>query len=303
MITPQPLKKGDKIALFAPARAVKLDELTTAISILESWGLHVVLPDLLFERQNQFAGDTKLRTRQVQSLLDDETIKAMMAVRGGYGCSKIVDFLDFSEFIKHPKWLIGFSDLTVFLGELYNLNISAIHGPVALLLPQKKGEKSIEQLRSLLFSEEPTFDLIAQNPKYFRAGGASGELVGGNLSVLVNQIGTSSFPNLENNILFIEDLDEYLYHIDRMMTQLERVDAFKKLNGVIVGHMSDMHDNKIPFGKDALKIIADVVSKYGIPFATGFSIGHESDNFPVIVGDTVNLNVSSEVARISNKFV
>ncbi len=301
MIVPPPLKIGDSVALFAPARAVKQNELTEAIMILESWGLNVIIPDLLFETYHQFAGDSDLRVKQVQSVLDDQEVNAMIAVRGGYGCSKIVDRLDFTEIVKNPKWLIGFSDLTVFLGQLYNLGLCSIHGPVALLLNQDGGFKSAKKLNDLLFSQNPFFELISLKPRFYKVGVAEGDLVGGNLSVLVNQIGTDSFPKLKDNILFLEDLDEYLYHIDRMLTQLDRIGAFEQLKGVVIGHMSSMHDNTIPFGGDALTIIDTILTQHKIPYATGFEIGHECANHPVIVGQKVVLNVNKEKAHLINK--
>ena len=301
MIVPPPLKKGDSVALFAPARAVKQSELTEAILILESWGLNVKIPNLLFETYHQFAGDSDLRVKQVQSVLDDQEVNAMIAVRGGYGCSKIVDRLDFTEVVKNPKWLIGFSDLTVFLGQMYNLGLCSIHGPVALLLNQDGGSCSAKRLNNLLFSQNPSFELISQKPKFYKEGVAAGDLVGGNLSVLVNQIGTASFPKLKGNILFIEDLDEYIYHIDRMFTQLDRIGAFEQLHGVVIGHMSSMHDNTIPFGGDALKIIDATLSHHKLPYATGFEIGHECTNHSVIVGQKVVLTVSKEKAQLINK--
>ena len=303
MIFPKPLSKGDTVSLFAPARAITLSELSDTISILESWGLNVKLPELLFEKQDQFAGNTKYRAVQVQSVLDDSEIKAMIAVRGGYGCSKIIDLLDFSEFKKYPKWLVGFSDLTVFLGEMFNLGLSCVHGPVALLLGQKGGEESASSLRELLFNENPQIRLESRKPRFHRAGNVVGELVGGNLSVLVNQIGTSTFPKLHGKILFVEDLDEYLYHIDRMMTQLSRLNSFRKLKGLVVGHMSDMNDNVIPFGKDAEEIIRDIMTHYEIPYATGFSIGHQPNNYPVIIGQKMRLQVDSEKAVLTNKSI
>lgn len=303
MIIPKSLKYGDTIALFAPARAVREDELSDAISILESWGLKVKLPDLLFETDNQFAGDTQVRVKQVQSVLDDSEIKAMIAVRGGYGCSKIIDELDFSSFIKHPKWLVGFSDLTVFLGELFNLNVLSVHGPIALLLGQGGGEESAKRLKEVLFSAEPIVELTSLNSRFSLSGDVEGDLVGGNLSVLVNQIGTSSFPVLDGNILFLEDLDEYLYHIDRMITQLERIGAFQRVAGVVIGYMSGMHDNATPFGRDAEKIISDVLTKHNVPFATGFPVGHEASNYSLIVGGKAHLVVGKGKASLINKSI
>lgn len=298
MITPSRLRKNGKVAFVAPARKVTREELKQAESILLKWGLDVVYPEGLFKENNQFAGTDQERSSHIQWCLDHPEIKAVFCVRGGYGTSRIVDGLDFSKFINSPKWMIGFSDVTVLLGRLYNLGVKSIHGPIALLLHQEKEVQ--EQLKRLLLEDKPNFSITVEFNELNQLGRVEGKLVGGNLSVLVNQIGTGSFPDLEGTILFLEDLDEYLYHIDRMMIQLDRVGVFKKVKGVVVGYMSDMNDNLIPFGKTAYQIISEVIKKYDIPVAFNVPIGHEPMNMPVIVGGEIVLEVGKEKTLLAN---
>lgn len=299
MISPPLLKKGDQVAFIAPARKVSFSELQQAKQILSSWGLDVVYPEGLLLEDNQFAGSDEERITHIQWCLDNPKIKAVFCVRGGYGTSRVIDKLDFSEFKKSPCWLIGFSDVTVLLNQLYNEGIESIHAPIALLLHQNKSVQL--HLQSLLFQADFSNDLTIAPHELNQYGKATGQLIGGNLSVLVNQIGTPSFPVLANGILFLEDLDEYLYHIDRMMVQLDRIGVFKKIKGVVVGYMSGMHDNTIPFGKTAYEIISAVLSKYDLPVGFGFPIGHEKNNQPIVVGRYMCLELNAQVARLSKK--
>ena len=289
MIRPPKLRKGDKVAFIAPARKVVLKELEAAIKVLEAWGLVVVFPKGLFLEEHQFAGTDNDRINHIQSCINDEDIRALFCVRGGYGTSRIIDALDFTLLQTKSKWFVGFSDFTVLLGRLFNEGLESIHGPVALLLDEDQEVKDV--LYVTLFDSDAVRIVRTCSHSYNQLGKASGKLVGGNLSVLVNQIGTSSFPELHGNILFIEDLDEYLYHIDRMIIQLDRIGAFQKISGLVVGYMSGMHDNAIKFGGDAYQIISNTVNKYNIPVAFGFPIGHEKKNIPVIVGKQMTLEV------------
>lgn len=300
MLFPSKLKKGDKVCFVAPARKVSSGELLPATQLLERWGLVVIKTPNLFLCDNQFAGEDHLRAKQVQWALDHEDVKAVFCVRGGYGTSRIIDQLNFDLFRSFPKWLVGFSDITVLLNRLYNLGISSVHGPVAILFNQQGNDRAICNLRSLLFTGvvpvfEPKLNILNQ------VGIVKGPLVGGNLSVLVDQLGTDAFPKLEGAILFLEDLDEYLYHIDRMMVHLRRIGALSKLGGLVIGYMSTMHDNAIPFGKSAYEIIKDAVKELSIPIAFNFPIGHKPLNVPVVVGATYTLLVKkSGVSLVNN---
>ncbi len=298
MITPPALKIGDKVAFIAPARKVAKAELAKATAVLESWGLAVVFPEGLFLENNQFAGTDAQRVNHIQWCFDNSEIKAVFCVRGGYGTSRIIDTLEFSILKKNPKWLVGFSDVTVLLNRMYNEGIETIHGPVALLLHQN--QEAQQKLKQLLFGEN--VGLSAPYHSLNQLGKTKGKVVGGNLSVLVNQIGTTSFPDLRGSLLFIEDLDEYLYHIDRMMVQLDRTGVFGQVNGLIVGYMSGMHDNKIPFGHTAYEIISSISQKYNLPVAYDFPIGHENNNQALIVGRTMCLEITVQKSILSKNF-
>ncbi|MDB4835294.1 LD-carboxypeptidase [Cyclobacteriaceae bacterium] len=299
MVTPSYLKPGDKVAFIAPARKVTKRELHTAYKILTNWGLQVIDTHLLFEEHHQLAGDTQTRTRQVQQCLDNHELKALFCVRGGFGTSKIIDDLNFDQLIEHPKWLIGFSDITILLCKLFNINMQSIHADVALLLGQKGGEDTSSQLKQILFGQSKQ-KIKAPHHPLNQLGSTTATAVGGNLSVLVDQIGTNSFPNLENCILFIEDLDEYLYHIDRLITHLDRIRVFSQIKGLVIGYMSDMHDNKIPYGHNTYEIIYQTISKYNIPVAFNIPIGHEANNQPIIIGGEMHLNVQKTGTTFEN---
>ena len=297
---PVKLKKGDKVCFIAPARKVRSEELVTAQAILEEWGLQVVATPQLFLENHQFAGTDQDRAAQVQWALDHDELRALFCVRGGYGTSRIIDQLSFDKLKKHPKWLIGFSDITVLLSRFFNEGICTIHGPVALLFDQKGNTLAMKRLRALLFGRN--VDGLQASPcSLNRCGIASGPLVGGNLSVLVDQIGTTAFPDLTGGILFLEDLDEYLYHIDRLMTHLVRIGVFHEVKGLVIGYMSGMHDNKVPFGASAEEIVANAVRDFDFPVGFRFPIGHEALNMPVVIGEHVKLSVSKESVELVKK--
>jgi muramoyltetrapeptide carboxypeptidase len=298
MIYPSSLRHGDKVAFIAPARKVVLEELEKASLIFASWGLEVVCPLGLFLEDNQFAGTDTERIIHIQWCLDNPEIRAVFCVRGGYGTSRIIDGLDFSKFKQNPSWLIGFSDVTVLLNTVYNQGVASVHGPIALLLHQNASVQ--KHLKSILFDSNFSNNLKVPFHPFNQFGCVKGKLIGGNLSVLVNQIGTNSFPDLDGGILFLEDLDEYLYHIDRMMVQLDRFGVFQQISGLVIGYMSGMHDNEIPFGNSAYGIIASVVNKYDLPIAFGLPVGHEENNQPIVVGKTMLLEITEEGTRLGN---
>jgi len=219
-------------------------------------------------------------------------------VRGGYGTSRIIDKIDFERLTVYPKWFIGFSDVTVLLSQLYNEKVSSIHGPVGLLLNQKNGAESKEKLFQML-TENTHEPIRAKENKLNNLGTCSGELIGGNLTILHTLLNTKSDIDYTGKILFIEDLDEYLYHIDRMMVHLERSGKLAQLAGLVIGHMSDMNDNKVPFGQSAYEIIYNHCKKYSYPVGFGFPIGHEPQNSPVFIGKKYNLAVESTHSTLS----
>ncbi|WP_242916127.1 S66 peptidase family protein [Pontibacter liquoris] len=287
---PASLRPGDKIAIIAPARKITVPEIALAISTFESWGLEVVLGNTIGASYNQFAGDDAQRLQDLQHMLDDDSIKAIVCARGGYGTTRIVDQVDFSRFQQHPKWLVGFSDVTALHCHIHTLGLESIHAIMPVLFPKVGTAPSIETLRRALFGEE--FIYTAAPHAFNRTGIATGQLVGGNLSMLLTLTGTRSDISTDGKILFLEDLDEYLYHIDRMMVHLDRSGKLANLAGLLIGDMSDMHDNAIPFGKTAYEIILEHTGKYRYPVSFGFPVGHEPLNLAMICGRTAQLNVN-----------
>jgi muramoyltetrapeptide carboxypeptidase len=286
----QPLRQGDKIAILSTARKVSLQELEAAIRTFERWGLEVVLGQTIGASYNQFAGDDALRLQDFQQMLDNPEIKAIVCARGGYGTTRIIDQVDFRKFQQHPKWVIGFSDVTTIHSHIHNLGLETIHATMPVLFSKEGTAEAIESLRQVLFGQEVQYTAPTHN--FNRTGIAQGQLVGGNLSMLHTLTGTRSDIDTRSKILFLEDLDEYLYHIDRMLVHLDRSGKLSQLAGLIVGHMSDMHDNAIPFGKDACEIIAEHTGKYNYPVCYNFPVGHEPHNLAIVCGREARLEVS-----------
>ena len=294
---PPALQRGQRVALVSPARKISAAELAPAIEILTAWGLEVVLGETIAGDHHQFAGDDDLRRRDFQRQLDDPTIRAILCTRGGYGTARIVDGLDFTCFAAQPKWVAGFSDITVLNAHLLALGHASIHGVMPVLFGQLGGELALESLRRALFGEVPLPIAVPPQPLN-RPGTATGPLVGGNLSLLHTITGTASQVSFAGGILFLEDLDEYLYHIDRMMLHLHRSGQLAGLAGLVVGHFSAMRDNTVPFGSPALEIIDAYARLYDFPVGYGFPVGHEADNRALVVGQTVRLTVNNEGAEL-----
>ena len=341
MITPVYLKKGDKIAIIATARKVTEEEIRPAIRKLEYWGLEVVLGENLFNEYNQFAGFDDERADDFQMMIDSSSIKAVICARGGYGTVRIIDKVNYENFIKNPKWIIGFSDSTVIHSHINtNFNIETLHAEMPINFPKDGNDNtSTESLRKCLFGEPieyvfnrhkhqdtsikteeelrhkfhdtsiKTEELNSKNKDEkvnlydfccSRKGNAKGVLTGGNLSILYSLAGSISDIETDGKILFIEDIDEYLYHIDRMMLNLIRSGKLGNLAGLIVGGMTDMRDNQIPFGKNATRIIYDAVHEYNYPVCFGFPAGHLPENSALIMGRKAELNIDDNF--ISLKF-
>ena len=295
MITPPYLQKGDTVAILATARKHIVKSMQPTIDLLESWGLHVVIGKSIGLEENQLAGSDKERAADLQEQLDNPNIKAIWCARGGYGTVRVVDLIDFTQFKKHPKWLIGFSDVTVLHNHLNTMGYKSIHGIMPISLA-KASPEAVESLRVSLFGQ-PLQYAIDPHPMN-RLGKASGELVGGNLSILYSLLGSPSAIDCKDKILYIEDLDEYLYHIDRMMMNLKRNGCLESLKGIIVGSMTDMKDNDIPWGKNALEIVQDVTKNYTIPMIFNFPAGHIHDNRALILGNTVTIEVTENCSTV-----
>jgi muramoyltetrapeptide carboxypeptidase len=295
MITPSFLQKGDKIAIVSPARKISRSEAEPAIRMFKAWGLEVVEGEYLYSSFNQFAGSDEQRKEDMQRMLDDESIRAIVCSRGGYGTVRIIDRLDFSGFVNHPKWIVGYSDITVLHSHIHrHFGIETLHAIMPVNFKDEcDGNRSVTTLRKALFGKNLEYK-YPSGPG-FRPGSAKAPLVGGNLSILYSLTNTNSDINTNGKILFIEDLDEYLYHIDRMMMNLRRSGKLEGLAGLVVGGMIKMNDNEIPFERTANEIIAEAVEDYPYPVCFNFPAGHLDDNRALILGREVTLDISEEV--------
>ncbi|WP_413513091.1 S66 peptidase family protein [Myroides odoratus] len=290
-IRPPYLKKNDKVTILCTARKFSVEEAKPAIELMESWGLQVVLGQTIGLDNFQLGGTDAERIADFNAQLRDPEIKAIWCARGGYGTVRIIDEIDFSPLKKQPKWIIGFSDVTTLHSHLHTLGIATIHGIMAFSVPLAK-EEAKSSLHSALFGKplHYTIPAVVKN----RPGKAKGELVGGNLSILYSLLGSVSSINTKGKILFIEDLDEYLYHVDRMMYNLKRNGLLQNLAGLIVGGMTDMHDNSIPFGYNAHEIILDAVKNYDYPVVFHFPAGHGISNWALKLGTIVELDAQDD---------
>jgi muramoyltetrapeptide carboxypeptidase len=295
MIIPPFLKAGDTVVLVCTARKFFPDDAKPAIDLLESWGLKVKLGATIGLDNFQLGGTDSERAADFQAQLDDENVKAIWCARGGYGTVRIIDSLDFSNFKQHPKWIMGFSDVTVLHSQLNIERVATLHSIMPFTVPNAPEEVK-ETLRKALFGETISYTIPSKS--YDVKGTASGELVGGNISILYSLLGSKSAIDTKDKILFIEDLDEYLYHIDRMMYNLKRNGYFEQVNGIIVGSMTDMHDNEIPFGQNEVQIITEIAKDLSIPIAFQFPAGHQKDNRTLILGKQVHFEVNEKEIKL-----
>lgn len=298
MIRPPFLKKGDTIGIAATARKISEAELMPAITKFREWGFQVLLSEALYAEDHQFAGTDQQRLSGFQKLLDNNTVKAIIIARGGYGTVRLIDEIDFTSFKKNPKWIIGYSDVTVLHSHIHqNFGIETIHATMPLNFPKNNNESiALSSLYNALTNNN--IEYIINRLSTEKTGETTGILTGGNLSLLYALSGTVSDIYTNGKILFLEDIDEYLYHIDRMILQLKRCGKLKNLAGLIVGGMTDMKDNLIPFGKNAYEIIADAVKEYDYPVCYGFPAGHIEDNRALILGRNVSLSVTEKNAIV-----
>lgn len=295
-IQPPYLKKGDKVAIVCPAKKLPAP-MTDAISLLQLWGLDVVLGETVTASYHQFAGDDDMRARDLQRFTDDDSVKAIFAARGGYGTIRMIDKVDFSNFAENPKWLIGFSDITLLHTHLFtNYNTQTIHGQMPVNIPDASAY-SLETLRKALFGEDLSYEFHSHTLN--RPGNANGILIGGNLSLLVAASGSVSDLDYAGKILFIEDVGEYLYSVDRLIRALKRAAKLKDLAGLIVGGFTDIKDNDIPFGQTVPEIIMEVVKEYDYPVCFEFPAGHIPGNNSLILGKNCTLAVQQLTVKIN----
>lgn len=296
MIQPPYLQQGDKIAIVATARKISLEEVQPAINLFKSHGLEVVLGENLFAVDNQFAGTDAQRRADLQTAMDDDSIKAIVCARGGYGTVRIIDGLDFAKFKASPKWLAGYSDVTALHSHIQtNFGIQTLHSTMPLSFPTKADEtdklQSATAMINVLMGQPIKYNLPAHPLN--REGKAEGIITGGNLSMLYSLLGSPSDIDTNGKVLFIEDLDEYLYHIDRMMMNLKRNGKLNNLAALLVGGMSDMNDNKVPFGQTAEEIIAEKVAEFNYPVYFNFPAGHIEPNLPIKLGANVKVDFNT----------
>ncbi len=290
MILPPTLQKGDTIALISTARKIDATQLDYALQILNSWGLEVINGNHLLSSFHQFAGTDEERALDLQNAINDTKCKAIFCFRGGYGTVRILEKVDFSPLLTQPKWVVGYSDVTALHNSLNNLGLASLHATMPVNFNTNTSE-ALLSLKNALFGNSNQYTFEAQTLN--RLGETKGELIGGNLSMLLSLSGTNYDINTNGKILVLEDLDEYLYHIDRMLWNLKLGGKLANLQGLIIGGFTDMHDNTVPFGMDAYQIISEAVKEYSFPVCFNFPFGHIDDNRALILGKEAHLLVEN----------
>ena len=290
---PPYLDRGDTIGILCPAGYMAFERAEKCIEILQSWGFQVKLGRTLGGNSpNYFSGTDEERLSDFQEMLDDDDVKAVLCARGGYGIGRIIENIRFKKFKKVPKWIIGFSDVTVLHAHIYsNYKIATLHAPMAAAFQDGENEY-VESVRWALTGRKSSYEAKAHG--FNKVGTAKGELIGGNLALLAHISGTSSDFKSKNRILFLEDIGEYLYNIDRMLYQLKRNGKFDKLAGLIIGGFTENKDTDRPFGKTADEIIHEMFKEYDYPIAFGFPVSHQRDNYALKIGVQYKLNVNAD---------
>jgi muramoyltetrapeptide carboxypeptidase len=295
MTIPPYLKKGDTIGITCPAGYMAYEKIKTCIETLQQWGFAVREGKTITSKsKNYFSGTDEERLNDLQEMMDDDAVKAILCGRGGYGCGRIIDQLSFKKFRKHPKWIIGFSDITILHAHLFsNYKIASLHAPMAGAF-NDGGYKNAPVLSLKQALSGKPYRYTIKTSKHNRTGKAEGKLVGGNLSLLAHITGTASDIKTKGNILFIEDIGEYSYGIDRMLHQLKRSGKFNHLAGLIVGGFTDMKDTERPFGKTIYEIIIDIIREYDFPVCFNFPVSHGKENYALKVGVQHQLNITKQ---------
>ncbi len=300
MKTPKYLVPGDTVGIVAPARKVSPQEVSAFTNLLESWGLKYKFGRDLFGENNQYSGSDEQRAADFQDMLDDPQVRVIMAARGGYGSLRTLELIDFSKFKKDPKWIAGFSDITVFHSYAgRHLNTESLHClmPMTYKPGIREIDESAESLRKALFGEKLEYSFPSSSGNI--EGETIAEVTGGNLSILYSLNGTRFFPETGGKILFLEDIDEYLYHIDRMMLNLLHSNSLKNIKALVIGGFTDLKDNTIPFGKSYEEIISEFIGKLGIPTTFSFPAGHQNENRTLIFGRQMQLRVEANRTTVS----
>ncbi|TKK67803.1 LD-carboxypeptidase [Ilyomonas limi] len=300
MITmPSYLQNGDMIGVICPSGYMPLENMETCLQVLEQWGFKVKKGKTLGTHFNYFSGTNEERLADLQQMLDDENVKAILCARGGYGLSRIIDKIDFTSFPEKPKWIVGYSDITILHSHLFNnYHIASLHSPMAAAF--NNGGSETEYVQSLLKALTGMhYTYRCEAYKLNRVGTATGELVGGNLCLLAHLVGSKSSIDTKGKLLFIEDIGEYIYNIDRLMIQLQRAGKLDDLAGLIVGSFADMKDTVIPFGASVYDVIYDAIKGYGYPVCFNFPVGHTQENYALKHGIAHTLEVSESDVKLT----
>jgi len=300
-VIPPYLSKGDTIGIVCPGGYLPIEKAQTCIRVLTEWGFEVKAGKTLGSQLNYFSGNDEQRLEDLQEMLDDDSIKAVLCGRGGYGVGRIIDRINFKRFKKKPKWIIGYSDITVLHSHIYNrFKIASLHSPMAAAFNDDEYKNEyIQSLKAVLTSEKPKYSCEI-DPRN-NTGTATGTLVGGNLSILAHLTGTPSDINTKGKILFLEDVGEYIYNIDRMLYQLKRNGKFDELEGLIIGGFTETKDTVIPFGKDAYEVVYDAIKEYSYPVCFRFPVGHARENYVLKVGAQYKLHVGKKVVTLQEE--
>lgn len=285
------------ISIVSPARKVSFDEMSFAFDYIRSRGHNPVCDERLFDSCHQFAGDDDARAALLQEYLDRDDIDVILCARGGYGTVRIIDKLNFDKFLQKPKWIAGYSDVTVLHAKLQSLGCESLHSTMPINFADNTKE-SLDSLFDAIEGKRISYEISSSDINI--PGKAEAQLVGGNISVLYSLLGSDIFPDTDGKILFLEDLDEYLYHIDRMMMALQRAGKLDNIKGLIVGGLTKMHDNAVPFGMTAEEIILEKVRDKNIPVCFNFPAGHIDDNRSLVLGRTSYLEVKSKTSKFEN---
>ncbi len=293
MRIPPYLKNGDTIGILSTARKMNEDQLAFAIDTIHAWGFKTKLGESIGAEEHQFAGNDDIRRKNLQEFIDDPSINAILCARGGYGTMRIIDQIDFSSFTKSPKWICGFSDVTVLHEHLQKMDCASLHTAMPSLFPSIKDHPTLQSIEKALKGESLQYTW-ASSQHNINTKNITAEIVGGNLSLIYALQGSASDINTDGKILFIEDLDEYFYHIDRMMCSLDRSGKLKNLKGLLVGGMNDMKDNSIPFGMNTEEIILYYTRKYNYPVLFDFPSGHIEHNYAIKLGLEARIEVKGD---------
>ena len=298
MVSPPFIKAGDKVGVAAPGRKISIEEFKAAANVMLSWGVELVqAPNMFSNAHSYLAGTDPERIADFQNLIEDPNIKAIICARGGYGMTRILDNIDFSNLLKYPKWIVGFSDITAMHLRLAKLGIHSIHGTMPVLFSRTDSSPSVESLWSVLKGDQKV--LAVPPDKMNRHGVATGQVIGGNLSLVADAIGTSNDPDTSDKILVLEEIEEYTYKIDRMLMHLIRSGKMNNLAGLVVGHMTDIKEPELPFGQSVKEIIMEKVSALGYPVSFNFPIGHENPNLAWIHGSLMTLSVAETGSQLA----